>query len=224
MEDGTTYINILVEQAEAAFTRSVLEERAKRLGPDDHRRHPRRLADAFVALMHEVLAEKDGGEVVGRQVVINVTCTAETLMGLKGAPAADIEYGDPISGATVARLACEAKITKILLDGKLIPVGVATTKRVLSKAERRALNARDGHCRYPGCSRGPSGCEAHHIIWWSRGGKTELKNMILLCAYHHWRVHEGGWILVVSDDLSRIQAIPPQLSGLARGPGSQRAA
>jgi hypothetical protein len=220
MDNGTTYINLLLDQAEAAYTRSVLEARAKRLGPDDHRGRSRRLADAFVEVMHQQLSERDGGEVVGRQVCINVTCTAESLMGLKGAPGASIDFGDPISGAALARLACEARITKILLDGRLIPVGVGTMKRVLTKAERRALNARDGHCRYPGCHRPPSECEAHHIVWWSRGGKTELKNMILLCAYHHWRVHEGGWLLVVSDDLRQIRAIPPQLNTLARPPGA----
>ncbi|MEA2683485.1 MAG: hypothetical protein QOK05_1813, partial [Chloroflexota bacterium] len=130
----------------------------------------------------------------------------------------DIEFGEPIPGATVRRLSCNAGITKILLDDRLVPVAVGHMKRTLSRLERKALNARDGHCRYPGCNRPPSQCEGHHVEWFSRGGKTRLGNMILLCAQHHWRVHEGGWQLMLTADDS-VVVVPPHLTNLARGPG-----
>ena len=35
--------------------------------------------------------------------------------------------------------------------------------------------------------------QAHHIEWWSRGGKTDLENLVLPCLFHHPLVHEYGW-------------------------------
>src|SRR5206468_3893724 len=112
-------------------------------------------------------------------------------------------------------LACDSEITKILLDDCLIPVAVGHTKRTLTKKERRALAVRDGGCRYPGCHQPASRCEAHHVVFFSRGGKTKLKNMILLCSAHHWRVHEGGWTLSLTG-AGDVLVIPPQSGWMAR--------
>ncbi|HEY8739396.1 MAG TPA: DUF222 domain-containing protein [Candidatus Dormibacteraeota bacterium] len=218
LDDGTTWFNVRLDAAAAAITQSVLESRARRLGPDDHRTRWRRMADAFVEVTHAPVTELAGGEAVGKNVHINVTCTAGTLLNLPGSPGGEIEFGQPISAAAINRLACNATFTKILLDDKLIPVAVGHMKRVLTRRERRALNARDGHCRYPGCDRQPSQCEAHHVEWYSRGGKTRLSNMLLLCAMHHWRVHEGGWLLALAPGDS-VVVVPPQFSMLARAPG-----
>jgi hypothetical protein len=64
---------------------------------------------------------------------------------------------------------------------------------------RRALEARDRHCRFPGCRVDPSRCEAHHVLEWELGGPTCLSNMVLLCRAHHLLVHEGGWRIVLDD-------------------------
>ena len=223
LDDGTTWFNVRLDSTAAAITQSVLEGMSRRLGPDDHRTRPRRLADSFVELTQAPLTEFAGSEPVGQRVHINVTCTAATLLNLPGAPAAEIEFGQPISGATVARLACNASISKVLLDDRLVPVAVGHMKRALTKRERRALNVRDGHCRHPGCHRPPSQCEGHHVDWYSRGGQTRLSNMLLLCAHHHWRVHEGGWQMALAAD-GAVVVVPPQLFNLARGPGGGIAA
>jgi hypothetical protein len=60
---------------------------------------------------------------------------------------------------------------------------------------RRALNLRDGGCRFAGCDRPASWCDGHHIRHWVDGGDTALSNMVLLCAFHHTVIHEG-WRLV----------------------------
>src|SRR6266536_3335303 len=35
--------------------------------------------------------------------------------------------------------------------------------------------------------------QAHHIVWWERGGRTDLDNLVLMCSFHHRLVHEYGW-------------------------------
>jgi hypothetical protein len=57
---------------------------------------------------------------------------------------------------------------------------------------RRALKARDGGCRFPGCTNHKF-VDGHHIIHWADGGETSLENLVLLCRHHHHLVHEGGF-------------------------------
>jgi hypothetical protein len=54
---------------------------------------------------------------------------------------------------------------------------------------RRAVIVRDRHCRFPGCDRPPSWCDAHHVRHWDKGGPTALHNLVLLCRRHHRLIH-----------------------------------
>jgi hypothetical protein len=63
----------------------------------------------------------------------------------------------------------------------------------------RALRARDGGCRYPGCDR-TRFTEGHHVKHWADGGETKLGNLLTLCGFHHRLVHEGGYGVAATDD------------------------
>ncbi|MGI8692315.1 MAG: HNH endonuclease signature motif containing protein [Geodermatophilaceae bacterium] len=45
-------------------------------------------------------------------------------------------------------------------------------------------------------SRPPAWCDAHHVIGWYHGGRTDLSNLVLLCRRHHRAVHRGVWSIV----------------------------
>ena len=51
----------------------------------------------------------------------------------------------------------------------------------------------------PGCG-ARQFTQAHHIIWWGRGGRTDLDNLLLLCTMHHKLVHEYGWTVTRARD------------------------
>jgi HNH endonuclease len=55
------------------------------------------------------------------------------------------------------------------------------------------LAVRDRSCRFPGCDRPPTWCDAHHIKHWLHLGRTDLENLILLCRRHHTLVHQRGF-------------------------------
>lgn len=100
-----------------------------------------------------------------------------------------------ITAATAQRLACESLVSGIIKDetGNVLKLG--RSKRLASRRQKMALSARDVSCQFPGClSR--RRCEAHHIRPWSRGGVTDLDNLILLCRSHHIAVHEHGLTIV----------------------------
>ena len=82
-------------------------------------------------------------------------------------------------------------------------VEVAARTRTIPPALRRALQARDHGCRFPGC--GSRFTEGHHLRHWARGGPTTLSNLALLCRRHHRAVHEEGFQIARGpDDLLHV--------------------
>ncbi len=73
------------------------------------------------------------------------------------------------------------------------PLDLGREQRLYTSAQRVALAIRDGGCRWKGCDRPASYCEAHHIDPWTGGGRTDIDRGILLCRYHHMALHNGGW-------------------------------
>lgn len=77
----------------------------------------------------------------------------------------------------------------VTLDGK--PVDADRHARLASPAQRTALEYRDRHCTFPGCSRPPTfSLHAHHRREFSRGGPTTIANLTLLCSEHHVLTHQ----------------------------------
>ena len=96
--------------------------------------------------------------------------------------------------------------------GRTIDVGRKT--RTIPAALGRALQARDGGCRFPGCSNRRF-VDGHHVVHWIDGGETNLGNTVLLCRRHHRYVHECGFGLERNGDELVFRdrkgaVIPPQ--------------
>jgi Domain of unknown function (DUF222)/HNH endonuclease len=88
--------------------------------------------------------------------------------------------------------AAVAKLPPALGGAPTQPLEVGRASRVVPTAQRTALAVRDGGCVFPGCTRPPAWCEAHHLRHWLHGGPTDLANLALLCRAHHRAVHEGA--------------------------------
>jgi hypothetical protein len=128
--------------------------------------------------------------------------TLEGSDGALGAPA-ELDDGTPIPLAVLARIACDAEITRIVFGPGGEPLDVGRAQRTYTGPQRHAVIARDRHCQYPGCGAPPTIGEVHHVRWWGRDhGPTSVDNGILLCAFHHHTIHKrtvgitrqpGGW-------------------------------
>ena len=222
-QDGSYLLSGVLDAVGGAALRTALEPLAKRDGKDDHRKRDRRLADAVVDLATNALDTGRIPQHASQRTHLQVTTSLDTLLGLSGAPAAEMEFSLPISSKTVERLACDCSVTRILLDSDSTVIDVGRAKRVISGPQRKALNTRDGHCVWPGCDRPPNWTSGHHLVHWTHNGPTDLLNLCLLCYRHHWMVHEGGWQIIRSDD-RRMLTIPPTTTfgRLPRGPDQTR--
>ena len=223
LADGMHSIEGVLDPEGGAAIRSALQSLSRRISPDDRRSQCQRMADALVEMAYHAMDEGRLPRRGGTRPHVSVTTTLDGLMNRPGSPAADLEMSAPVSTRTAERLACDGTITRIVKAGSVV-VDVGRATRVVSPSTRRALRARDGGCRWPGCDRPAGWSHAHHIEFWTRGGATNLGNLVLLCFHHHRLVHEGGWQVLRS--AAGLRFVPPerQVMHAARAPGLPRAA
>ena len=93
----------------------------------------------------------------------------------------------------IAQHVCEVGTVECTIDKDGNPLYLGREQRLFSAKQRLTLAIRDGGCRWRGCDRPPSYCEAHHLDPYSEGGCTDIDRGILLCRYHHMALHHGGW-------------------------------
>jgi hypothetical protein len=102
--------------------------------------------------------------------------------------------GWEISPLATQVLACDAEVVPMLLDdvtGR--PLDVGDTMYPFPPKIRKAIEARDRGCTFPGCSAKPAWCHTHHLVPFGRSGRTSEANGALLCGRHHRLVHADGW-------------------------------
>ena len=165
--------------------------------PNDHRQ-----AQALIALVNG--ASESASDVPARaEIVIHVDL--ETLQnGLHAGGTCRTALGADLPVETVRRLACEAEILPVVLDGRSVPIDVGRSKRLATVHQRRALEAIHPTCAIPDCEVIFDHCNVHHIEYWENGGSTDLNNMVPLCSRHHHAAHEGGWKLQLDPDTREL--------------------
>ncbi len=150
---------------------------------------PQRNTDALVAVAEASLsatASSTGGD--RYQVVVHVDANGRR----------ELEEGSTVGFETARRVLCDASVIPMAeADGA--PLSVGRRSRTIPPALRRALRARDGGCRFPGCTH-QRFVDAHHITHWADGGETSIDNLIHLCRRHHRLIHEGGYSVGVAAD------------------------
>jgi len=190
--DGMVRLDGVLDVEGGATLRTALQPFMKPV-KDDARNYGQRTADALVELGRQggSGSKRDGA---GPRPQLIIRASLDTLAGTKGAPAGELEGGGTVPAETVQRYACDSAISRITGQGEL-EHELNHAARTLPASTRRALEARDRHCVFPGCTRPTTWCDGHHLVWWTRGGATALPNLALLCRPHHRMVHEEGWSL-----------------------------
>jgi hypothetical protein len=169
------------------------QQRAQRI-LDDERTVEQLQADGFVDLLRLGVAAEPGRIVGTKKPAVRVLTTVTPDRTGAGTAFGRIEdHADPVSAQTVGQFVCESGILPIRFDDDGQCLNVGREQRLFTAVQRVALAARDGGCRFPGCERPASWCEAHHIDRHTDGGRTDVKDGILLCRHHHMLIHNNGW-------------------------------
>ena len=153
---------------------------------------PRRRADALATICGFYLdhqSDRCGGR---HRPHLNVAMTYEQFVA--GIGGTYLDTGGPVSPAEAAALRCDAAIHRLVVEGRSAILDYGRSVRTAPVDVFTALLARDQGCRWPGCDRPGSHCDAHHVIWFEHDGRTAVDNLVLLCRRHHRKLHRGcGW-------------------------------
>ena len=117
-----------------------------------------------------------------------------------GASGPTIDWGLPVEipHRILADLMGEGDVHAIVVRNGVIlhapgNLDLGRTTRLANRAQRRALRALYATCAIPGCSVRYDRCKLHHVTWWRHGGRTDLENLLPVCAHHHSKIHDHGW-------------------------------
>ncbi|MCP4769466.1 MAG: DUF222 domain-containing protein [Gammaproteobacteria bacterium] len=150
-----------------------------------------RRADALTTLAETTLRHGPTALSAAERYQVVVHVTAETLAA-DDAGRCELDNGQRLALDTVRRITCDSSLLRITEDDAGNPLDIGRKTRAVPPAMRRALQARDGGCRFPGCNHHRF-VDAHHIRHWADGGDTSIDNLVLLCRRHHILVHEDGF-------------------------------
>ena len=178
---------------------AVLDAGSRSRGHDDIRTPAQRRADALGEICRQWLDRTDRPSVAGERPHVTVTVASDALRGDAGVTS-ELDHAGPIDPETARRIACDASVMRVVMSGRSQPLDVGRRTPVIPPAMRRAVIVRDRCCRFPGCDRPQTWCDAHHVVHWADGGPTALPNLLLLCRRHHRLVHgPGGFRLELLD-------------------------
>ncbi|QIZ34014.1 HNH endonuclease signature motif containing protein [Saccharopolyspora sp. ASAGF58] len=215
--DGMTVIKARLDREAgakfAALMQPLAAPRPEVEGEKDPRTVGQRNADGFAAILDLALDHDGVPRTGGQRPHLTISIDFEDLK--KGIGFVAAETGMPgtlntertITAENARRIACDAEVLPMVLDGDGLPLDVGRAKRTAPAQIRAALLQRDGVCAFPGCDRPPGTPEAHHLAHWADGGTTELSNMVMLCGHHHRTLHNQRWEITMRG--GRPAFIPP---------------
>jgi hypothetical protein len=112
---------------------------------------------------------------------------------------------EPIPASVVQQLACDGGIRRMVLGNAGEPLYLGDRERYFTAGQRKALAVRDGGCVR--CGAPASWCHAHHVIFASRGGPTDVDNGVLLCPAHHHALHAGLFEIRMIDGMPQLRTL-----------------
>ncbi len=196
---GSTRLSGLLPDADAARLRTYLEAFTSPRkhedaisGDEDRIPYRRKLGHAFCALLEHLDPAElpaHGGDATTVMVTITLAALQEQL-ATAGIIDADLTAGANLTATQARRLACTAHLIPAVLGGKGEILDLGRSRRLFTPAQRKAMRLRDQRCRAEGCSIPATWAEAHHLRPWAQGGRTDLDDGVLLCSWHHHRIHD----------------------------------
>lgn len=190
--DGISVLNGELEDTAAETVLTAIHAYTDPPSDDDRRTAAQRRAAALVRICEVALAHI--GDDRRPSAHVSVVVDWETL--LAGAPGRhDGAFTGPIHPTDLDRLLCDCNVSRVVTGPNGLPLDAGRARRTPPPAIRRAVIARDGGCRFPGCDRPPGWCQTHHVVRWTDGGRTAVRNLVLLCDRHHHVIHLPNWLL-----------------------------
>jgi hypothetical protein len=126
-----------------------------------------------------------------------------------------VEFAIPVEipARVLATLTGDADIHAVVVRNGVVlyapgELNLGRTTRLANRAQRRALRGLYRSCAIPGCSVAYDRCKLHHIIWWRNDGRTDLDNLLPVCAVHHAKIHHDSWNITLGPNRELTLTLP----------------
>ncbi|AWB83084.1 HNH endonuclease signature motif containing protein [Corynebacterium liangguodongii] len=149
----------------------------------DTRTRAQRGFDQLMAIARAYDAEKAKRSHGVCSIVLSLTL--EDLLGSEAGEAFPTNTGTDLSALDILRLGLGKTDFILQLDDVTgLPLSLGAT-RLASVHQKLALLAAQGVCAWAGCDKAAMELEAHHVLAWKDGGRTDIDNLVGLCRQHH---------------------------------------
>ncbi len=201
-DDGTTTGRFTLPTVQTAFLRKIIESMTaprrmsaasssrSRSDRRDGRFHDweHRRGLAFVELLEHLPTDN-----LHHKTAATVVVTIDHTVLLDALKAAHLDTGQTLSAGEARRVACNAGLIPAVLGTRSVALDLGRESRLFSESQRVAKGLEHATCAADGCERPYAWCELHHRHGWSLGGRTDLKDAVPLCHYHHQRIHDPAF-------------------------------
>ena len=126
------------------------------------------------------------------RAIVQITVPVTTLTGVTSS-GAELDGVAPVDPETARLLAGTAPGWDRVMTDPVTGMVLAVDRYQPTAAQQRFLNARDQHCRFPGCRRPARRCDHDHTRDHAHGGPTDICNLACLCSRHHTLKHATEW-------------------------------
>jgi Domain of unknown function (DUF222) len=195
-EDGTANLhglNLPPAETNRAMRRINRIARALK-AKGDRRRIDQIRADIYLDLLTGKGQSNSGTSDTG---VVEIRVDLTTLTGIDDEPSEIPGWGHVL--ADVARQivdeASDSEWRIIPIDENGQPVGVVTTRRRPTTAQKRIVETRNPTCVFPGCRMPATECDLNHEIPWAQSHRTTARHLGPLCRHDHINHHRHRWKL-----------------------------
>ncbi len=111
---------------------------------------------------------------------------------------AELSDGTRLPDAVLEELSCNTRWTGLIYDRVGDAIWRSRSRRTVTETQWQTLLNIYGGCFH--CGAPPSICQAHHIIPYSQGGATSVKNMVMVCWNCHHNIHHNNWHIQTHDE------------------------
>ena len=167
---------------------------APRVDPDTGERDPRspcrRRGEALVEALRRSVSAADHVPTSPKAVLMLSMGYQELVSQVNAAVVmGSVATGVLLAPDTIRKIACDSGIIPAVLGSDREVLDQCRLHRLFTTGQIRALWRRDEHCTFGACTTPAAWCDAHHLVHWIDGGRTDVDNAALLCPRHHTIVH-----------------------------------
>ncbi len=127
---------------------------------------------------------------------------------------AELSDGTRLPPSVLEELSCNTRWTGLIYDRVGDAIWRSRSRRTVTETQWQTLLTIYGGCFH--CGAPPRICQAHHIIPYSRGGATSVKNMVMVCWNCHHNIHHNNWHIQTHDDNHHTLHPPTRPSAQSR--------